>query len=216
VLTTVEPSLQEYEVAPVAANVVDSPLQIVASFPATTTGIAFTVIEEFTDEEHPLLSVTVYVNVVEPAATPVTTPVEALIVAVAVLAVDHTPPVVVLESVVVAPSHTDVVPVIAATTGKLLIVTVVVTALVHPFEFVYVYVIVAVPAVTPVTFPVIELTVATAALDVVHTPPDVVLVKIVLDPIHAFIVPPIAARTGNAFTLTVACAFAVHPFVVTV
>jgi hypothetical protein len=70
-----------------------------------------------------------------PAATPVTTPVE-LIVAVAVLAVDHTPPVVVEASVVVAPSHTDVVPVMAATTGKLLIVTVVVTALVQPFELV--------------------------------------------------------------------------------
>ena len=70
-----------------------------------------------------------------PAATPVTTPVE-LIVAVAVLAVDHTPPVVVEASAVVAPSHTDVVPVMAATTGKLLIVTVVVTALVQPFELV--------------------------------------------------------------------------------
>ena len=70
-----------------------------------------------------------------PAATPVTTPVE-LIVAVAVLAVDHTPPVVVEASAVVAPAHTDVVPVMAATTGKLLIVTVVVTALVQPFELV--------------------------------------------------------------------------------
>jgi len=77
-------------------------------------------------------------------------------------------------------------------------------------------VIVAVPAVTPVTLPVIEFTVATAASDVVHTPPDVVLVKIVAEPIHAFIVPPIAASVGNAFTLTTACAFAVHPFVVTV
>lgn len=52
------------------------------------------------------------------------------------LAVDHTPPVVVLASVVVAPSHTDVVPVMAATTGNALIVTVVVTALVQPFELV--------------------------------------------------------------------------------
>ena len=76
--------------------------------------------------------------------------------------------------------------------------------------------IVAVPAVTPVTAPVIEFTVATAALDVVHTPPAVVLVKIVEDPIHALVVPPIAASVGNAFTFTVACAFAVQPFVVTV
>ena len=73
--------------------------------------------------------------VVVPAATPLTTPL-ASIVAVAVLAVDHTPPEGVEASAVVAPSHTDVVPVMAATTGKLLIVTVVVTALVQPFELV--------------------------------------------------------------------------------
>jgi hypothetical protein len=72
---------------------------------------------------------------VVPAATPVTTPF-ASIVAVAVLADDHTPPVVVLANVVVAPSHTDVVPVIAATVGNALIVTVVVTALVQPLAFV--------------------------------------------------------------------------------
>ena len=44
-------------------------------------------------------------------------------VAVAVLDDVQTPPAVVLASVVVAPSHTDGVPVIAATTGKALIVT---------------------------------------------------------------------------------------------
>ena len=76
--------------------------------------------------------------------------------------------------------------------------------------------IVAVPADTPVTVPVIEFTVATDAFDVVHTPPEVVLVKIVLEPIHAFVVPPIAASVGNAVTFTVACAFDVQPFVVTV
>ena len=59
-----------------------------------------------------------------PAATPVTTPVEALTVAVAVLDDVQTPPAVTSESVVVAPAHTDVVPVIAATVGKALIVTV--------------------------------------------------------------------------------------------
>ena len=59
-----------------------------------------------------------------PAATPVTTPVEASTVAVAVLDDVQTPLAVKLASVVVAPSHTDVVPVIAATVGKALIVTV--------------------------------------------------------------------------------------------
>jgi hypothetical protein len=62
----------------------------------------------------------------------------ALTVAVAVFAVDHTPPNVAFANNVVAPSHTLVVPVIAATTGALLIVTVVVTALVQPLELVYV------------------------------------------------------------------------------
>jgi hypothetical protein len=77
-------------------------------------------------------------------------------------------------------------------------------------------VIVEVPALTPVTVPVMVLTVATAVADEVHTPPEVVLVNVVVEPIHAFIVPPIAASVGNAFTLTVACALEVHPLVVTV
>ena len=71
-----------------------------------------------------------------PAATPVTTPVEASTVAVAVLDDVQTPLAVKLASVVVAPSHTDVVPVIAATVGKALIVTVCVTELVQPFALV--------------------------------------------------------------------------------
>ena len=44
---------------------------------------------------------------------------------------------------------------------------------------------------------------ATAPLDVVHVPPAVVLVKIVLEPTHVLGVPPIAASEGNAFTLTI-------------
>ena len=71
-----------------------------------------------------------------PAATPVTTPVDALTVAVAVLDDVQTPPDVTSAKAVVAPSHTEVVPVIAATVGNALIVTVVVTELTHPFELV--------------------------------------------------------------------------------
>jgi hypothetical protein len=74
--------------------------------------------------------------VVLPAATPVTTPVDASTVAVAVLDDVQTPPAVTSDKVVVAPSHTEVVPVIAATVGNALIVTVVVTELTHPFELV--------------------------------------------------------------------------------
>ena len=63
--------------------------------------------------------------VVLPAATPVTTPVDALTVAVAVLDDVQTPPAVTSDKVVVAPSHTEVVPVIAATVGWAVTVTVV-------------------------------------------------------------------------------------------
>ena len=111
------------------------PLQIVASAPALTSGTAFTVTVAVDVDVQPF-AVTAYEIVVEPAATPVTTP--ALTVAVAVFAVDQTPFAVVFANVVVAPAHTDVVPVIAATTGALLIVTVVLTELVQPFRLVYV------------------------------------------------------------------------------
>ena len=42
------------------------------------------------------------------------------------------------DNVVVNPTQTDVVPVIEATLGNALMVTVAVTELVHPFELVYV------------------------------------------------------------------------------
>ena len=75
--------------------------------------------------------------VVVPAVTPVTAPVEALIVATAVLLDVQTPFAVVLDNVVVDPVHTAVVPVIDATTGNAVTVTAV-AALVdeHPSAFV--------------------------------------------------------------------------------
>jgi hypothetical protein len=62
-----------------------------------------------------------YVIVVDPSATPVTTPVVLPTVATAVLAELQVPPVVVDDSDVVVPAHSVVVPVIAA--GRLLTVT---------------------------------------------------------------------------------------------
>ena len=72
--------------------------------------------------------------------------------------------------------------------------------------------IVDVPALTPVTVPVMVLTVATAVADEVHTPPEVVLVNVVVEPTHASVVPPIEARTGKAFTVTVAWSVLTQPF----
>jgi hypothetical protein len=66
-----------------------------------------------------------------PAATPVTTP-EAFTVATAVLLEAQVPPAVTSASVVVDPAQTVVVPVIAATTGKALTVTVVEELAVQP------------------------------------------------------------------------------------
>jgi hypothetical protein len=59
-----------------------------------------------------------------PAATPATTPVDASTVAVAVLDDDQTPPAVTSDKVVIAPSHTVVVPVIAATEGVVTVIVV--------------------------------------------------------------------------------------------
>ena len=67
-----------------------------------------------------------------PAATPVTTP-ELLTVATAVLALVHAPPAVVLVRVVVLPTQTAAVPVMAATEGSGLTVRVTAAALIgHP------------------------------------------------------------------------------------
>ena len=62
----------------------------------------------------------------------------------------------------------------------------------------------------------IEFTVATVASDEVQTPPAVVLVKIVLEPIQVLAVPPIAASVGNAFTLTTTTSVLLQLFVVPV
>jgi hypothetical protein len=56
--------------------------------------------------EHPPVPATVYVMVAVPAATPVTTPVEAFTVATAVLLDVQEPPVTVEAKVVVAPAKT--------------------------------------------------------------------------------------------------------------
>ena len=52
----------------------------------------------------------------------------------------------------------------------------------------------------PVTVPVVE-TEAIAVLALLHTPPRVVSVRVDANPIHSFVIPPIGATTGNAFTV---------------
>ena len=62
---------------------------------------------------------------------------------------------------------------------------------------------VAVPAETPVTTPLV-LTVAIPASLVVQLPPGVVLLKAVVEPVQTVVAPVMAFTTGVALTVTVA------------
>ncbi len=135
---------------------------------AAITGNAFTVTVVDTESTQPLPFVTVYLMMLVPALTPVTTPV-ALTVATPVLTDFQTPPVVVLDNVVVLATQIVVPPVIAAITGNAFTVIVVDTESTQPLTFVTVYLMIDVPALIPVTTPV-ALTVATPVLTELHTP----------------------------------------------
>jgi hypothetical protein len=69
-----------------------------------------------------------------------------------------------------------------------------------------------VPAATPVTTPELGFTVATAAFELDHEPPETEAVKVEVPAEHIAVVPLIVAATGAAVTVTVlvAVAFA-HP-----
>jgi len=111
-----------------------------------------------------------------------------------VLLLLHVPPVVVLVNVVDAPRHTNVVPDITAGSGF----TVSCIVCKQPFD--NVYVIVGIPAATPVTTPDEEPTVASAGLPLVHVPPNTEFSKDAVAPTHTFAVPVIVA--GEMFTIT--------------
>ena len=120
------------------ANCVVNPEQtFVAPVIAATVGNAFTVTTAVAVFVQLFEFVYVYVIVAVPALTPVTDPVDELTIAVAVFELDHVPPVVAFATVTLDPSHTDVVPVIAATVGKAFTVTTVAALVaVHPLLFV--------------------------------------------------------------------------------
>ena len=63
------------------------------------------------------------------------------------------------------------------------------------------------PEVTPVTMPDVAPMVATPVLLLVHVPPEVASVNVVVKPTHTFVVPPIAAGFG----LTVKLVTAIQP-----
>jgi hypothetical protein len=129
-----------------------------------------------------------------------------------VLALLHTPPVVALERDVVAPAHTEAVPVIVPADGSALTATdcVVVAA---PQPPVTAYDIVALPATTPVTTPEAD-TEAMLVLELLHTPPVVAFERDVAAPAHTEAVPVIVPADGRALTATDCVVVAVpQPFV---
>jgi len=144
--------------------------------------------------------------IVVPAVVALNAPVVGLIDATAVLLEVQVPPEVVLLNVVEVPAHAALAPPIAARVGKLFTVKLVLAELVHPFPSVTVYVIVEVPALTPVTAPDEAFTVAVAVLDELQVPPPVELAKVEPEPTQAEAVPVIAATVGSAFSVTTTAA----------
>jgi hypothetical protein len=128
-----------------------------------------------------------------PAVMPVITP--AKLIDAFVDELTHVPPVVVLARVVILPSHTTAVPVIVA--GSAFTVRTVEVVQPEPRA----YVIVVVPAATPVTTPDASI-VAFAGVPLVHVPPVVTLFNVVVRPSQTVSVPVIVA--GSALTVTVA------------
>lgn len=63
---------------------------------------------------------------------------------------------------------------------------------------------VSVPATWPVTTPVAEPIVASVVLLLLHVPPVEALNRAVVNPVHTFVIPVIAA--GNGFTVSIAVA----------
>jgi len=147
-----------------------------------------------------------------PADTPVTIPVVDPTVAIEVAELDQVPPEVVLIHCSDDPIQIGVFPDMVWATGAV-IVTVFVAVLTHP-PMVTEYVIVAVPADTPVTVPFDEPTVAIDVAELVHVPPVVVLVQVWEEPIQIGVVPVIVCVTG-AVMVTVFVAVLTQPFTVT-
>ena len=116
-------------------------------------------------------------------------------IAIVVLLLVHVPPAGVEFSVVVNPTQTASVPVIVVGLGF----TVTIAVLIHPV--LSMYVIIDVPAVTPVTIPVDDPTVALPLL-LLHVPPAGVEFNVVVKPTQTLKTPVIAV--GFGFTVTMA------------
>ena len=140
--------------------------------------------------------------VVVPAETPDTTP--PVTVARAVLLLLHTPPLVALVNVIVAAGQTFDNPVIIPANGSGFI-TIVFEEEALPHKLVTVYIMVSIPAIRPVTTP--PETVA-LLLDALHTPPELLFVRVILALTQMLEAPDMLPASGNGFTSTVLVALA--------
>ena len=138
--------------------------------PVIPAGKGLTVTTAVAGEPQPSL----YIIVVVPVATVETIPFDAPIVATVVVLLVHVPPFGLSDKVILLPMHTAPGPLIAP--GAAITVTTKVAAE-HPPAA---YAIVAVPLATPVTTP--PATVATVVLELLHVPPVVASVKLIVDP----------------------------------
>jgi hypothetical protein len=134
-------------------------------------------------------------------ALPDTTPVVAPTEAINELLLLHEPPEVASLRVVVAPAHIDAVPRIDV--GEL--PTVIVTVFVQPGTVVYVTLVV--PTLRPAKTPLVEPMVPTDVLLLLHVPPDVASLRVVVEP-RQTVVEPVMACTWLTVTTVVAV---LHP-----
>ena len=127
---------------------------------------------------------------------PVTIPVLLPIVAIVVLLLAHVPPGVASLKIVVCPTHTVGMPVIALGPG-----TVTVVVIKHPPGMIYE--IIDVPLNMPVTTPVLLPIVAMVVLLLVQVPPGVASLSDIVAPMHTVIVPAIGSGNGSTVNVIV-------------
>ena len=184
--------------------------------PALGAAVTVTVVDAVSFAQPPV-PVTMYLIVDVPADTGVTSPMPS-IVATPVDTEVHEPPVPVVDNVVVPSEQISIVPLISPASGAVVIVTVLVAvSFAQPPEPVTTYLIVADPDVTTVTTPVVSSIVATASFPLVHAPPLIDEVNVVVPVEQIACVPLNVPALGAAVTVTVveAVSFAQPPVPVT-
>ncbi len=208
--TVAIPVFTELNVPPVLPSVVNVVVPseqidwVPLSVPAFGSVVTVTVL--VADESlQPPVPVTVYVIVALPAATAVTTPVEALTVAKLVLSLVHAPPASPFELNVVVPlEQIACVPLSVPALGAAVTVTVLVAvSLAQPPVPVTIYLIVVVPAATGVITPVEAFTVATPVLTELHAPLSPSVENVVVPSEHTDCVPESTPAFGSVVTVTV-------------